>query len=194
MPRTPKVQTINAPKSAVQAVVDQAVKGDATIYIGSARVKPREEFVMMFGANVDMVLKNNDTLTMQDIRVLFCVLAKMSYGNQLAIKQNAIASELGIDTGNVSKAWGKLKKAGVFFKDRHGNEYVNFDLFLKGQGTMVLDNFQEQADLAHQILAMNGNEVRQPFGNIPKVRKPRVAKAKPVKAQPTTPTTEDIPF
>jgi hypothetical protein len=184
MPRTPKVQTIRTSKSAVQAVVDQAVKGDATIYIGSARVKPREEFVMMFGANVDKVLKNNDTLTMQDIRVLFCVLAKMSYGNQLAIKQNAIAKELGIATSNTSAAWGKLKKAGVFFKDQHGNEYVNFDLFLKGQGTMVMDDFQEQADTSHQILTMNGNDTRQPFGDLRQRKQHQQRKAKAAENAP----------
>ena len=190
---------ISTDKNQVQTIVKEAVQGDATIFIGETRIKAQVEFVMLFGANFDLLLKQNDTLCMSDMRVLFAVLNKMSYGNQLSIKQKAIASELKIDQGNVSKSWKKLLDAGIFTQDIHGNEFVNFDLFLKGKGRSVVDNFEIQAQMCHNVLEDKGIKTKRPFrkfyeptpeGNKQKdmdkinalmLAKPRKSKATPAK-------------
>ena len=163
---------VSTDKNQVQNVVD-AIKGDATIFIGETRVKSQVEFVMLFGANFDAVLKKHKFF-MNDMRVLFAVLHKMTYGNQLSIKQKSIASELGMDSSNVSKSWNKLLKAGIFVKDEHGNEFVNFDLFLKGKGKTVAEKFEEQAALSHDVLAKQDIKTKRPF----RAKEPEKAPAK----------------
>lgn len=206
MAKKSDIQKISTSKSEVQPIVDKVVQGNATIFIGETKVKSNVEFVMLFGANFDTVLRENKTLCMSDMRVLFAVLNKMAYGNQLSIKQKAIAAELGIDQGNVSKSWKKLQDAGVFIEDVHGNEFVNFDLFLKGKGRSVVDNFEIQAQMCHNVLEGKGIKTKRPFrkfyeptpeGNSQKdmdkmnalmLAKPRKPKATPAKtaAAPTT--------
>lgn len=161
---------VSTDKSQVQNIVDDAIKGDATIFIGETRVKSQVEFVMLFGSNFDAVLKENQFF-MNDMRVLFCVLNKMAFGNQLSLKQKSIAEELNINTSNVSKSWNKLLEAGVFVKDKFGNEFVNFDLFLKGKGKTVAEKFEEQAALSHDILKKKKIQTRRPFRAAKPVKK-----------------------
>lgn len=153
---------VSTDKNDIQNVAKHAINGDATIFIGETRIKSQVEFVMLFGANFDAVLRENKFF-MNDMRVLFAVLNKMAYGNQLSIKQKSIAEELGMDTSNVSKSWNKLLKTGVFVKDRFGNEFVNFDLFLKGKGKTVGEQFEEQAQLSHDILQAQKVQTKRPF-------------------------------
>ena len=163
MSKNSDLQKVSTKKSEVQTVVDKVVQGDATIFIGETKVKSNVEFVMLFGANFDTVLRENNTLHMRDMRVLFAVLNKMAYGNQLSIKQKAIASELSMDQSNVCKSWKKLQDAGVFIEDVHGNEFVNFDLFLKGKGRTVIDTFEVQAQMCHNVLEDKGIHTKRPF-------------------------------
>jgi DNA-binding MarR family transcriptional regulator len=179
---------VSTKKEDVQQVVENAIKGDATIFIGETRVKSQVEFVMLFGANFDAVLKENDFF-MNDMRVLFAVLNKMAYGNQLSIKQKSIAQELNIDTSNVSKSWNKLLAAGVFIKDNHGNEFVNFDLFLKGKGKTVAEQFEEQAALSHEVLEQKNVKTKRPF----RAPKPAFKEEKPTK-QPAITAAGDLVF
>lgn len=163
MAKNSDLQKVSTKKSEVQTVVDKVVQGDATIFIGETKVKSNVEFVMLFGANFDTVLRENNALHMRDMRVLFAVLNKMAYGNQLSIKQKAIAAELGMDQSNVCKSWKKLQDAGVFIEDVHGNEFVNFDLFLKGKGRTVIDTFEVQAQMCHNVLEDKGIHTKRPF-------------------------------
>lgn len=184
---------VSTDKKQVQNVVD-AIKGDATIFIGETRVKSQVEFVMLFGANFDAVLKQNKFF-MTDMRVLFAVLNKMAYGNQLSIKQKSIADELGIAPPHVSTSWKKLLKAGVFVKDQFGNEFVNFDLFLKGKGKTVAEKFEEQASLSHDVLQKQNIKTKRPF-RAKEPEKAPVAK-RITKAKSTTQTkekTDDLAF
>lgn len=163
MVKNSDLQKVSTKKSEVQTVVDKVVQGDATIFIGETKVKSNVEFVMLFGANFDTVLRENNALHMRDMRVLFAVLNKMAYGNQLSIKQKAIAAELSMDQSNVCKSWKKLQDAGVFIEDVHGNEFVNFDLFLKGKGRTVIDTFEVQAQMCHNVLEDKGIHTKRPF-------------------------------
>jgi DNA-binding MarR family transcriptional regulator len=182
---------VSTDKDRVQSVVD-AIKGDATIFIGETRVKSQVEFVMLFGANFDAVLKKHKFF-MNDMRVLFAVLHKMTYGNQLSIKQKSIGAELGMDSSNVSKSWNKLLKAGIFVKDEHGNEFVNFDLFLKGKGKTVAEKFEEQAALSHDVLAKQDIKTKRPFRAKEPEKKP-VAKRIPRKVSKKTDIQTDRKF
>ena len=163
MTKNSTAQKISTKKGEVQEIVNKAVQGDATIFIGETKVRTQVEFVMLFGANFDTVLRDNETLCMSDMRVLFAVLTKMAYGNQLSIKQKSIASELKMDQSNVSKAWKKLQDVGIFIEDIHGNEFVNFDLFLKGKGRSVVDQFEAQAQMCHNVLEAKGVKTKRPF-------------------------------
>lgn len=212
MTKKSTAKKVSTDKTQVQKIVEAAVPGDATIFIGETRVKAQVEFVMLFGANFDTVLRDNETLHMRDMRILFAVLNKMAYGNQLSIKQKSIASELGIDQSNVSKSWKKLQDAGIFIEDIHGNEFVNFDLFLKGKGRSVADNFEIQAQMCHNVLEAKGVKTKRPFrkfyeptpeGNSQRdmdkinaltLAKPRKPKATPAKtAAAPAPTTDPTP-
>ncbi|MDR0776856.1 MAG: hypothetical protein LBE81_09505 [Azonexus sp.] len=184
-------------KTEVKEILDRVADGEGTVFIGETRLKPQVEFVMLFGANLLDVLKKYD-LARNDMFVLFAVLAKMGYGNQLAIKQNSIAKELSMAPQNVGRSWRKLKEYGVFIEDKFGNEFVNFDLFLKGKGRVVLDLFEEQAQLSHDVMEAKGIETKRPFQKIvPKEKRVKpTRKPRPLKQtqQPSLPTTEDIPF
>jgi hypothetical protein len=169
---------VSTNKNDIQNVANNAINGDATIFIGETRIKSQVEFVMLFGANFDAVLKTHKFF-MNDMRVLFAVLNKMAYGNQLSIKQKSIADELGMDTSNVSKSWNKLLKTGVFVKDEFGNEFVNFDLFLKGKGKTVGEQFEAQAQLSHEILQAQNVKTRRPFTAKKEIEAPKEAPAKP---------------
>lgn len=169
---------VSTNKHDIQDVANNAINGDATIFIGETRIKSQVEFVMLFGANFDAVLKQNKFF-MNDMRVLFAVLNKMAYGNQLSIKQKSIAEELGMDTSNVSKSWNKLLKTGVFVKDKFGNEFVNFDLFLKGKGKTVGEQFEAQAQLSHEILQAQKVKTRRPFTAKKEIEAPKETPAKP---------------
>jgi DNA-binding MarR family transcriptional regulator len=157
------VHVVSKKKNDVQKIVNEAVKGDATIFIGETKVRTQVEFVMLFGSNFDTVLRENEALCMSDMRVLFAVLNKMAYGNQLSIKQKSIASELSMDQSNVSKAWKKLQDVGIFIEDIHGNEFVNFDLFLKGKGRTVIEQYEVQAQMCHNVLEAKGVKTKRPF-------------------------------
>jgi biotin operon repressor len=157
------IKVVSKKKTDVQKTVNEAIKGNATIFIGETKVKAQVEFVMLFGANFDTVLRDNETLCMTDMRVLFAVLNKMAYGNQLSIKQKAIASELTMDQSNISKAWKRLQDVGIFIEDIHGNEFVNFDLFLKGKGSTVVDQYEAQAQMCHDVLQAKGVKTKRPF-------------------------------
>lgn len=163
MAKNSTVQRVSGNKSDVQKVVEQRIQGDATIFIGETKARAQVEFVMLFTANLDAVLRTNNTLCMSDMRVMLAVLNKMAYGNQLSIKQKSIASELSMDQSNVSKAWKKLQEAGIFVEDTHGNEFVNFDLFLKGKGRTVTEQLEPQAQLCHNVLEKKGVETKRPF-------------------------------
>lgn len=163
MPKKSSLQVVSKKKDDVQNIVNEAVQGNATIFIGEAKVKSQVEFVMLFGANFDTVLRENESLHMSDMRVLFAVLNKMAYGNQLSIKQKSIASELDMDQSNVCKSWKKLQDTGIFVQDVHGNEFVNFDLFLKGKGRNVVDQFEARAQMCHNVLESTGVKTKRPF-------------------------------
>ena len=154
MKKKTDIRVIGTKKSEVQHHVDKTIGGeDAYIFIGEKKLKPNASFVMLFGANFNQVIRDpNIKLNMADMRVLFCILDKMAYGNHLSIKQKSIAKELNIDASNVSKSWLKLFSAGVFVKDKYDNEFVNFDLFLKGKGKRVIDEFSDAAKLSHETM------------------------------------------
>ena len=156
---------VSTEKSDVQSVVDKNVKGDAVIFIGESKAKSHVDFVMLFASNFDQVLKNTD-LNLTDLRVLFGVLSKMCWGNQLVIKQNAIALELALDPSNVSKSWKKLMNAGVFLSDEYGNEFINFDLFLKGKGKTVCNEFEVLSRHSNDVLRDKGLNTVRPFRKI----------------------------
>jgi DNA-binding MarR family transcriptional regulator len=165
MTKKSNVRVVATKKSDVQDIVNNAVQGeDAFVFVGEQKVKPSESFVMLFCANFNRVLCDpNSKLNMADMRVLFCVLEKTLYGNQLSIKQKAIAIEMEIDASNVSKSWRKLSTAGIFMKDKFGNEFINFDLFLKGKGKNVLSEFSENAKLSHEKMADRNIKTIAPF-------------------------------
>jgi len=177
------IQKVSTNKNDVQDVVNKTITGDATIFIGESRVKSDVAFVMMFTSNLDAAIKFNK-LQMTDIRILLAVLNKMNYGNQLSIKQASIATELGLDKSNVSKSWTKLKNSGIFLTDSFGNEFVNFDLFLKGKGKHVGEQFEEQADLSHKTMVKLNIPTRRPFRKIKKVLTPSIP---PVRKSVKTP-------
>lgn len=212
MAKNTTAKRVSTKKGEVQKVVNEVVQGDATIFIGETKVRTQVEFVMLFGANFDTVLRENETLCMSDMRVLFAVLTKMAYGNQLSIKQKSIASELGMDQSNVCKAWKKLQDTGIFIEDIHGNEFVNFDLFLKGKGRTVIDQFEAEAQMCHNVLEDKGIKTKRPFRkfyeptpegksqkdmdkmNALMLAKPRKPKATPAKtAAAPAPTTDPAP-
>ena len=179
---------VSTKKETVQKIVDHAITGDATIFIGETKVKSQVEFVMLFGANFDAVLKKNKFF-MNDMRVLFAVLNKMSYGNQLSIKQVSISKELKIAASHVSTSWNKLLNAGVFVRDEYGNEFVNFDLFLKGKGKTVREQYEQQAALSHEVLEKKNVKTKRPF------RAPKPAfKDEIATKQPATTPAGDLVF
>lgn len=165
MQKKSRSRCIGTKKSEVQEHVNRAIEGDsAYIFIGEKKVKPNASFVMLFGANFNQVISDPKiNLNMADMRVLFCVLGKMAFGNQLSIKQKAIALELGIDCSNVSKSWSKLSNAGIFVKDQYENEFVNFDLFLKGKGRNVMDEFAAAAKISHEKMEQKNIKTIAPF-------------------------------
>jgi hypothetical protein len=160
MPRG--LRKVSTDKNDVQHIVDHAVEGNANIFIGKAQAKSKIGFVMLFGANFDAVLSKFE-FTMADMRVLFCVLSKMAFGNQLSIKQSGIAKELDVHKSNVSKSWKKLSDSGIFMCDAHGNEFMNFDLFLKGKPDNATETFAEQAALSHAAMIANDVKTVIPF-------------------------------
>lgn len=160
MPRG--LRKVSTDKDDVQHIVDHAVEGNANIFIGKAQAKSKIGFVMLFGANFDAVLSKFE-FTMADMRVLFCVLSKMAYGNQLSIKQSGIAKELDVHKSNVSKSWKKLSDSGIFMCDAHGNEFMNFDLFLKGKPDNATETFAEQAALSHATMIAKNVKTVIPF-------------------------------
>lgn len=147
--KSSSITRVSTDKADVQGVVDRAIQGDAVIYINNATYKPEVEFFMLFGANFNAVLAEH-RFTMTDMRVLFAVLSKMSFGNQIDIKQKGIAKELGMDASNVSKSWRTLLDLGVFVKDEFDNEFLNYDLFLKGKTKAMLDEYLGRATLSHE--------------------------------------------
>ena len=60
MAKNTTAKRVSTKKGEVQKVVNEVVQGDATIFIGETKVRTQVEFVMLFGANFDTVLR--DTL------------------------------------------------------------------------------------------------------------------------------------
>jgi hypothetical protein len=56
---------------------------------------------------------------------------------------------------------------------------VNFDLFLKGKGKTVGEQFEAQAQLSHEILQAQNVKTRRPFTAKKEIEAPKEAPAKP---------------
>jgi Firmicute plasmid replication protein (RepL) len=167
--KSSSIVKVSTQKSDAQKVIDNAINGDANIFIKETTYKPQVEFVMLFGANFNAVL-HDSKLTMTDMRVLFAVIAKMCYGNQIAIKQSAIAVELGIDASNVSRAWKTLTEIGIFIEDAHTNVFLNYDLFIKGKTKTMMNEYKERAKISHEKMEMIPGVI-QPFNLTQKSKK-----------------------
>jgi hypothetical protein len=56
-----------------------------------------------------------------------------------------------------------LSDSGIFMCDAHGNEFMNFDLFLKGKPDNATETFAEQAALSHAVMIANDVKTVIPF-------------------------------
>ena len=169
---------ISTDKSQVQRIVNKTVEGDAVIFIGKSKIKSREQWVMLFPRNLVMFLNQfHKKLSLHDIRVLFCVMDKMAYGNAINIKQTAIAKEINSHQANVSKSWATLKESGIFLADEFGSEFLNYDLILKGGGKVATETYLDNSTKSHEKMRSLNIHTNQPF---PVPKKLKIKDALPV--------------
>jgi len=105
---------------------------NAKVYIERApKVSIKNEFVLFFVDNFnEVMIKYN--LTQREIKVIFAILNKMSYGNQLNITQKAISQKSGIAKAHVSTIYKSLIEKNILIRYEDGSIFFNPNLALKG--------------------------------------------------------------
>lgn len=96
----------------------------------SQNVSIESPFVLLFYKNFSRIIVEH-TLSKTEILVLLSLLDKMSYGNQFSVSQTAIANELGMDRGNVSRSFNSMIRKGLITKNDEGM-FINPNVLAKG--------------------------------------------------------------
>lgn len=129
------------------------------VYQGRSKVRLKNEFVMVFLENFErllMVLKKNE------LRVLIAILRFLEYQNVLKITQASIAHELKMDTGDVSKAYKRLKKLNILSANQYGVEYINPMVFAKG-GLLETKEDLNQFKLVFNEENLETDQIQNPY-------------------------------
>lgn len=101
------------------------------IIVGRQRVKPLNQFVMLFYANLRQIIEEHD-LNTTTLKVLLMLIEKMEYGNLVQLKQSALAKEMGMQRQNINRAFRTLKDIGLLLELETGI-YVNPHVITKGE-------------------------------------------------------------
>lgn len=96
------------------------------------KIKVKDEFVLLFAANLQTLLVN-DKLTLMELKILLTIVKFSQYKNVFNVTQKVIAENAKVEKGNVSRTFRKLKEKGYLLHDpKTGVDFVNPYLFLKG--------------------------------------------------------------
>ena len=98
-------------------------------YVSKPKPLTLTPFVVAFTDNLDVLLKLGITPT--QLKILTYVLKAMEYGNLVNLNQKAMAKDLELDSGNLSRNLKALERKGVLVK-HDGHTYLNSNLFIKG--------------------------------------------------------------
>lgn len=94
------------------------------------KMKVQQEFAMVFIQNLDKVI---DIVSKNELRVLVSIVKHCQFKNVFKVTQQAIADDLNLDKGNVSRAFKRLKELKLLLVDEKTKmEYVHPFLFVKG--------------------------------------------------------------
>lgn len=123
----------------------------AAIYVGRKKIKPLNEFVLLFYENLREIIEEYD-LNTTNLRVLLVLIEKMEFGNLVQLNQSALAKELGMQRQNLHRAFKKLKDIGLLL-EIDSSLYVNPHVIAKGQLIeQKLDDNSEPTDVYAKLV------------------------------------------
>ena len=106
---------------------------NVNIYKGKKKVKPSEEFVMMFFSSFNEIIAEHN-LTLADLKVLFQIIKYVSYGNLINLSQQDIADGLGVKQQAVNRSWKKLVESEILFSPPGKKSiFINPNFIVKGE-------------------------------------------------------------
>lgn len=121
------------------------------------KVKVHNEFVLMFVENFERLVP---ILTKTEMRVLLCVVKYLNYQNVFGVNQARIASDIGINTANCSRAMKSLKDKNIL-AEKNGVSYINPYIFTKGHILEVKKNIKQISFVFDDELETD--EIKKPF-------------------------------
>lgn len=114
----------------------------AAIFIGRRRIKPINQFVLLFYENLREIIEEFD-LNTTNLRVLLVLIEKMEFGNLVQLNQSALAKELGMQRQNLHRAFKKLKEVGLLL-EVDSSLYINPHVIAKG--SLLDQKLDEEAE------------------------------------------------